>query len=80
MRCGGRLPAWSISLTTRRAPWSAVSCYDALAHVVDGDAQITISGEPLTLTAGDMVILAANEPHAVLAISAFKMVLVMIRA
>ena len=54
--------------------------YDALVHVVDGQALITIAGRPHHLGAGDMIILPAHQPHAVKAVSRFKMLLTMIRA
>jgi len=54
--------------------------FDALVHVLDGEAEITISGTPLTLNAGEMVIMPANKPHALRAIKRLKMVLIMIRS
>jgi quercetin dioxygenase-like cupin family protein len=54
--------------------------FDALVHVLDGQAEISISGRPLKLQAGEMVIMPANEPHALRAIEKFKMMLVMIRS
>ena len=53
--------------------------YDALAHVLDGEAEITISGKPFHLKTGDAVIMPAGEPHAVKALTRFKMLLTMIR-
>lgn len=54
--------------------------YDATAHILEGDAEITISGQPLTLRGGEMVLMPANQPHAVKALSKFKMLLTMIRS
>ena len=54
--------------------------FDAIAHVIEGEAVITISGTPLTLRTGDMVLMPANQPHAVHAPSRFKMLLTMIRS
>ena len=54
--------------------------FDALVYVVEGTTEITISGKPLTLGQGEMVIMPANEPHAVKAPGRFKMVLVMIKS
>jgi quercetin dioxygenase-like cupin family protein len=54
--------------------------FDALAHVVDGEAEIIISGNSFSLKAGDAIIMPANEPHAVKANGPFKMLLTMIRA
>jgi quercetin dioxygenase-like cupin family protein len=53
--------------------------FDALVHVLDGEAEIKISGKPFTLKAGEAIIMPANEPHAVKAIQKFKMLLTMIR-
>ncbi len=53
--------------------------YDALAHVLDGETEIKISGKPFHLKAGDAVIMPAGEPHAVKALTRFKMLLTMIR-
>lgn len=54
--------------------------YDALAHILEGDAEITISGKPLKLGGGDLVLMPANQPHALKALSKFKMLLIMIRS
>jgi quercetin dioxygenase-like cupin family protein len=54
--------------------------FDALVHVIDGEAEITISGKPIRTLAGEMVIMPANQPHALKAVHRFKMVLTMIRA
>ena len=54
--------------------------FDALVHVIEGEAEITISGKPIRAKAGEMVIMPANQPHALKAVSRFKMVLTMIRA
>jgi quercetin dioxygenase-like cupin family protein len=54
--------------------------YDALAHILEGEAEITISGKPFHLKAGDAIIMPANEPHALKATQKFKMLLSMIRA
>ena len=54
--------------------------FDALAHVVDGEAEIIISGNSFHLKAGDAIVMPADEPHAVKANGQFKMLLTMIRA
>jgi quercetin dioxygenase-like cupin family protein len=54
--------------------------FDALVTIVDGQAEITISGNPITVKEGEMVIMPANEPHALKAIEKFKMLLVMIKS
>ncbi|HUL39899.1 MAG TPA: cupin domain-containing protein [Methanomassiliicoccales archaeon] len=54
--------------------------YDAMAAITDGRAEITIAGEPFELSAGEMIILPANKPHALRALEPFKMMLIMIRS
>jgi quercetin dioxygenase-like cupin family protein len=54
--------------------------FDALVQVVEGEAAITIAGRPHRLRAGDMIIMPANQPHALKALSRFKMLLTMIRS
>ena len=54
--------------------------YDALVHVLEGEVEIRISGNPFLIKAGKGIIMPANEPHALKAIKKFKMLLTMIRA
>ncbi|MBN8658530.1 MAG: cupin domain-containing protein [Anaerolineae bacterium] len=54
--------------------------FDALVHILEGEAEVRISGSPYQLHAGDAIIMPANEPHALKAIQKFKMLLTMIRA
>lgn len=54
--------------------------FDALVHVVDGTAEVNISGTPHRLDAGDMIVMPAGEPHALHAVERFKMILSMIRS
>ena len=54
--------------------------YDALVQVVEGEATITIAGRPHRLHAGEMIVMPARQPHAVTALSRFKMLLTMIRS
>jgi len=54
--------------------------FDALVYLLDGEAEIVISGQTLRLKKGEMVIMPANEPHALKAVKKFKMVLTMIRS
>jgi quercetin dioxygenase-like cupin family protein len=54
--------------------------FDALVHVFDGEAEIIISGKPLHVKEGEIVIMPADQPHALKAIKKFKMMLTMIRA
>ena len=54
--------------------------FDALVHVLEGEARVNISGNPFDLKAGDAIVMPANEPHALFAVERFKMLLTMIRA
>jgi len=54
--------------------------FDALVYLVNGEAEITISGEPHLLKTGEMIIMPANDPHALKAVTQFKMLLVMIKS
>lgn len=54
--------------------------YDAVVQVLDGRAQLTIGGKDVQASAGQIIIMPANVPHAVAADERFKMLLTMIRA
>ena len=54
--------------------------YDALVFILDGEADILISGKPVRLKKGELTIMPANEPHALTAVTKFKMLLTMIRS
>lgn len=77
-RSGGTVTLFAFeegqSLSEHTAP------FDAIAHVLEGEALITIAGVPLTVPAGEIVLMPANQPHAVEARTRFKMLLTMIRS
>ena len=54
--------------------------FDALVCLLDGEAEISISGNPFHLREGEMIMMPANEPHALKAVKRFKMLLTMIRS
>ena len=54
--------------------------FDALVQVLDGKAEIVISGKSFHMGAGESIIPPADKPHAVIATAQFKMLLTMIRA
>jgi quercetin dioxygenase-like cupin family protein len=54
--------------------------FDAMVHVLDGEVEITISGRLHCVKEGEMIIMPANEPHALKASTRFKMVLTMIKS
>jgi quercetin dioxygenase-like cupin family protein len=53
--------------------------FDALALNLSGEADISISGIPHRVTTGQLVKLPAGRPHAIKAVTPFKMLLIMIR-
>jgi quercetin dioxygenase-like cupin family protein len=53
--------------------------FDAVAQILDGEADITIAGQSFHLHAGETIIMPANQPHAVNAPQKFKMLLTMIK-
>jgi len=54
--------------------------FDALVYVFDGKAKITISKIDHIVEKGQMLIMPANDPHALKALEKFKMMLIMIKA
>ena len=77
-RAGGTITLFAFdegqSLSEHTAP------FDAVAQVLDGEAEITIAGTPLEVATGELVLMPANQPHAVHARTRFKMLLTMIRS
>jgi quercetin dioxygenase-like cupin family protein len=53
--------------------------HDAVVEVLDGTVEIKIGGEPHRVNAGEGLLLPASIPHALSAITPFKMLLTMIR-
>jgi quercetin dioxygenase-like cupin family protein len=54
--------------------------FDAMVQVLDGKVEIRISGRPFNLKQGEMIIMPAHKPHALKAVSNFKMLLTMIKS
>jgi quercetin dioxygenase-like cupin family protein len=54
--------------------------FDAAVNVLDGVAEVTISGRAHTVEAGEVIIMPADKPHSLKANERFKMLLVMIRS
>ena len=54
--------------------------YDALVHILDGRAEVTIAGAAHRLKAGELILMPANQPPALRALTGFRMLLTMIRA
>ena len=77
-RAGGTLTLFAFDagqgLSEHTAP------FDALVHILEGEAEITIAGLTLKVPAGESVLMPANQPHAIHAPTRFKMLLTMIRS
>ena len=54
--------------------------FDALVQVLEGEVEITISGKPHFLQGGELILMPANQPHALKAFKRFKILLTMIRS
>lgn len=54
--------------------------FDALVCVLDGEVEVTISGVPVVVKTGEMLVMPAGKPHALKALSPFKMMLIMIKS
>ena len=56
------------------------SPFNALVQIVEGEAEITISSQPHHVKAGELILMPAQQPHALKALKRFKMILTMIRS
>jgi len=54
--------------------------FDALVQMLEGEAEIMISGQSHRVLGGEMILLPAGQPHALKAVKRFKMMLTMIRS
>lgn len=57
-----------------------ISPFDALVEILEGEAEITISGNAFHLKGSEAIVMPAGEPHALKATTRFKMLLTMIRS
>jgi quercetin dioxygenase-like cupin family protein len=53
--------------------------FDAVVYLLEGEAEIRIDGKPYSVKEGEMIIMPANKPHALKAVTRYKMLLVMCR-
>ena len=60
-------------LTEHKSP------FDALVYVIDGQADVTVSGVAFHVSEGEMILMPANAPHSLKAPSRFKMLLVIVK-
>jgi len=54
--------------------------FDALVQILDGEMEIRISGQPHPVKSGEYIIMPANYPHALKALTPAKMLLTMIKS
>jgi quercetin dioxygenase-like cupin family protein len=54
--------------------------YDAIVQVLDGEVEVSISGKANVVKPGEMIVMPANDPHALKALTPFKMMLIMVKA
>lgn len=53
--------------------------FDALVYLLEGKAEITINQKTHEVREGEMILMPAHKPHALKAVTRFKMLLVMIK-
>lgn len=53
---------------------------DAMPTILEGEAEITISGATYTVKAGESIVMPAGEPHSLTAVTRFKMLLVLVKS
>jgi quercetin dioxygenase-like cupin family protein len=53
--------------------------FDAIVQIVEGKAEVSIDGKKQVVSEGEMINMPANIPHALHAVEAFKMCLIMIK-
>jgi quercetin dioxygenase-like cupin family protein len=55
------------------------AAFDALVQVLEGEVEVVVGGAAHQLSEGDAILMPANVPHAVNAVSRFKMLLTMLK-
>jgi quercetin dioxygenase-like cupin family protein len=53
--------------------------FDAVVTILDGECEVWVAGQTSQMKVGDTIIFPANVPHALSAITKFKMTLTMIK-
>jgi len=53
--------------------------FDAVVYLLEGEAEITIDKTPHIVKTGEMIVMPANKPHALKALTRYKMLLIMIK-
>ena len=54
--------------------------FDAMVQILDGEAEITLAGKLFQMRQGELLIMPAHQPHALRAITPFRMLLTMIKS
>lgn len=73
----GTVTVFAFDETQRLSEHSAP--HETILQVVDGTAEVEIDGEPHRVEAGESIVLPADVPHSVDAVTRFEMLLTMIR-
>ncbi|MCK5278014.1 MAG: cupin domain-containing protein [Cyclobacteriaceae bacterium] len=53
--------------------------FDAIVQIIEGKAEVSIEGKKFEVHEGEMINMPANIPHALHAVEAFKMCLIMLK-
>ena len=56
-----------------------ISPFNAFVQALEGEVELRIGGKPVAVKQGEMVLMPANVPHAVKAVTRFKMLLIMMK-
>ena len=51
-----------------------------MVQVLEGEAEVVIAGQAHRVSAAEMIVMPANQPHALTAHTRFKMLMTMIRS
>jgi quercetin dioxygenase-like cupin family protein len=54
--------------------------FDALVQVLEGEAEVFIEGKPHHIQSGEIILMPANQLHALKALKQFKMILTMMHS
>ena len=54
--------------------------FDALVQVLEGEVEVSIEGKPHHVESGEIILMPANQLHALKALKQFKMILIMMQS
>lgn len=78
-----KLPAGTLTVfafDARQGLSEHTAPFDATVYILDGEAEVKISGQLYIAKKGEMLIMPANQPHSLKAKKRFKMLLIMIKS